>query len=113
MAKLKDGTAWAVNGPDLFLAIDAAAAPAVIVDDAAGPAMEQITGTSLWFGLVHIEPLGKLHQFHYQVNGAAFGGSLDVPAFGPLSDLQPGRSSAGTLSEKLIRHQQNLRWDEE
>ena len=34
------------------------------------------------------------------MNGAKFGGKLDVPAFTPLSYLQPGVPS-GTLSEKI------------
>ncbi len=47
-----------------------------------------------------IEPVGRLHSFHYMINGTAFGGKLDLPAFGPLSYLQPGVPS-GTLSEKI------------
>ena len=43
---------------------------------------------------------GKLHSFHYLVNGATFGGRLDLPAFGPLSYLQPGVPS-GTLSPAI------------
>ena len=57
--------------------------------------------SDLWYAAAHIEHLGKLHSFHYMVNGANFGGKLDVPAFGPLSYLQPGVPS-GTLSEKIV-----------
>ena len=56
---------------------------------------------ALWYAVAHIEPVGKLHQFHYVVNGANFGGSLDVPAFGPLSYLEPGVPT-GTLSEMIV-----------
>src|SRR5438874_1210799 len=47
-----------------------------------------------------IEQVGKLHSFHYFVNGVKFGGKLDVPAFTPLSYQQPGMPS-GTLSDKI------------
>jgi enterochelin esterase-like enzyme len=100
-ARLKDGTAWSCHGPDLFFAIDAASQPMLKIDDAAGPEMEQIPGSSLWVGAAHIEPTGTLHQYSYLVGGAKFGGDLNVPVFGPLSYLEPGVPS-GTLSEKLI-----------
>ncbi|MGB6688147.1 MAG: alpha/beta hydrolase-fold protein [Terracidiphilus sp.] len=72
-----------------------------MIDNAAGPHMEQIPGSNLWVAGAHIEPVGTLHQFYYLVGGAKFGGDLNVPAFGSLSYLQPGVPS-GTLSEKLI-----------
>lgn len=100
-AKLKDGTAWAGHGPDFFFAIEAPSQPTLKIDDAAGPDMEQIPGSDIWVAGAHIEPTGTLHQFSYLVAGAKFGGDLNVPAFGPLSYLEPGVPS-GTLSEKLI-----------
>ncbi len=100
-ARLKDGTAWAGRGPDFFFAVEASSAPTLMLDDAAGPAMQPIAGSSLWYVAAHIEPVARLHQFHYLVNGAKFGGALDLPAYGPLSYPQPG-VPAGTLSEKLI-----------
>jgi len=100
-AKLKDGTAWAGRGPDFFFAVEASSAPTLMIDDAAGPHMEQIPGSNLWFAGAHIEPVGTLHQFYYLVGGGKFGGDLNVPAFGPLSYLEPGVPS-GTLSEKLV-----------
>jgi hypothetical protein len=99
-AKLKDGTAWAGCGPDFFFAVEAATPPTLMIDDAAGPPMGGLPGSSLWFAIAHIEPVGHLHQFFYLVSGAKFGGDLNVPAFGPLSYLEPGVPS-GTLSEKL------------
>ncbi len=45
--------------------------------------------------------MGKLHSFHYLINGSKFGGRLDLPAFSPLSYLQSGVPS-GTLSTKII-----------
>ena len=100
-AKLKDGSAWLGHGSDFFFAVDAASAPSLIIDDAPGPAMEALPGSSHWFAVAHIEDVGHLHQFNYLVNGAKFGGDLNMPAFGPLSYLEPGVPS-GTLSEKLI-----------
>jgi enterochelin esterase family protein len=45
--------------------------------------------------------VAKLHSFYYIINGAKFGGRLDLPAFGPLSYQQPG-IPAGALSPKLF-----------
>jgi enterochelin esterase-like enzyme len=100
---LKEGTAWAGHGPDFFFATEAPSQPSLIVDDApaTGAPMQQITGSDLWYAVAHIEPVAALHSFHYLVNGASFGGRLDLPAFGPLSYLQPGVPS-GTLSPKII-----------
>jgi enterochelin esterase-like enzyme len=97
---LKEGTAWAGHGPDFFFAVETPSTPTLMIDDAAGPAMTQFPGTQLWYSVAHIEPVSHLHEFHYLVDGAKFGGRLDLPAFGPLSYLQPGVPS-GKLSEKL------------
>ncbi len=98
---LKEGTAWAGHGPDFFFAVETSSTPALMIDDAAGPAMTQLPATQLWYAVAHIEPVSHLHEFHYMVDGARFGGRLDLPAFGPLSYLQPGVPS-GKLSEKMI-----------
>ena len=63
--------------------------------------MQHLASSDLWYAAAHIEPVGRLHSFHYVVNGANFGGKLDLPAFGPLSYLQPGVPS-GTLSDKIV-----------
>ena len=97
---LKDGTAWAGRGADFFFAVETAAKPELVIDGGAGPAMQQIAGSDLWYSAARIEPLGKLHAFHYLINGAKFGGKLDVPAFTPWSYQQPGVPS-GTLSAKI------------
>ncbi len=97
---LKEGTAWAGHGPDFFFAVEAPSTPTLMIDDTAGPAMTQLPGAKLWYSVAHIEPVSHLHEFHYLVDGAKFGGRLDLPAFGPLSYLQPGVPS-GNLSEKL------------
>jgi enterochelin esterase family protein len=97
---LKAGSAWIAQGSDFFFATEAASKPELFIDGASGPPMQQISGSDLWYAPAHIEPVGKLHSFHYMVNGAKFGGSVDLPAFGPLSYRQPG-VAAGTLSPKI------------
>ena len=97
---LNEGTAWAGRGPDFFFAVATAAKPQLVIDDANGPAMQQIAGSDLWYTAARIEGLGKLHAFHYLINGTKFGGKLDLPAFTPLSYQQPAVPS-GTLSAKI------------
>ena len=98
---LKEGSAWSGHGPEFFFAVESASTPALMIDNAAGPPMTQIPGTQLWYAAAHIEPVSRLHEFHYLVDGAKFGGRLDLPAFGPLSYLQPGVPS-GKLSDKIV-----------
>ena len=98
--KLAEGTAWLSHGPDFFFVTKAASKPALVIDGADGPAMQSVQNSDLWFSIAHIEAVGKLHSYHYVVNGNNFGGSLDVPAFGPDSYLKPGVPS-GTLSAKI------------
>jgi enterochelin esterase-like enzyme len=98
---LKEGTAWSGRGPDFFFATEAPSQPELIIDGAPGPQMQQQPGSDLWYSPARIEQVGRLHSFHYLINGAKFGGRLDLPAFGPLSYLQSGVPS-GTLSPKII-----------
>jgi enterochelin esterase-like enzyme len=98
---LKEGKAWASRGPDFFFAVEAAAEPALVIDAAPGPPMRHLSDSALWYAAARLEQLGTLHSFHYLLNGAQLGGSLDVPAFTAASYLQPGVPS-GTLSPKLI-----------
>jgi enterochelin esterase-like enzyme len=97
---LKEGTAWTGRGPDLFFVLEAAIKPELLIDDAAGPPMQPLAGSRLWYAAARIEQVGKLHSFHYLLNGGRFGGKLDVPVFTPLSYQQPGVPS-GTLSRKI------------
>ncbi len=98
---LKDGTAWMGRGSDFFFATEARSKPALVIDGASGPQMQNLTGSDLWCTPARIEPVGRLHSFYYLVNGARFGGRLDLPAFGPSSYLQSGIPS-GTLSQKIV-----------
>jgi enterochelin esterase-like enzyme len=97
---LKEGTAWVGRGPEFFFATRSATKPDLHIDGAPGPQMRLLSGTDLWYAAARIEQLGRLHSFYYLTNDAKFGGKLDVPAFGPLSYLQPGVPS-GTLSDKI------------
>jgi enterochelin esterase-like enzyme len=98
---LKAGTAWEGRGSDFFFATEAASRPSLLIDDSPGPHMQMVKGTQLWYASGRIVQQGKLHAYHYVINGHDFGGSLNLPAFGPLSYLQPGVPS-GTLSEKIV-----------
>jgi enterochelin esterase family protein len=97
---LKEGTAWAGHGPDFFFAIETPSQPSLVIDGAPGPQLQQFAGSTLWYAPARIEQVGRLHAFHYLVDGKKFGGRLDLPAFGPDSYLQAGVPS-GTLSPKL------------
>jgi enterochelin esterase-like enzyme len=97
---LKEGTAWVGRGPEFFFATRSATKPDLHIDGAPGPQMRLLSGTDLWYAAARIEQLGRLHSFYYLTNDAKFGGKLDVPAFGPLSYLQPGVPS-GRLSDKI------------
>ena len=98
---LKEGTAWLGHGPDFFFATEAAAKPALFIDQKPGPKMKKLAGSNTWYAPAHIDVVGELHSFHYLVKGAKFGGRLDLPAFAPNSYLQPGVPS-GTLSDRIV-----------
>ena len=97
---LQTGSAWAGHGPDFIFAVECGAHPILFIDDAPGPEMHQAGNTNLWYASARIPRVGTLHQFHYLVNAARFGGRLDLPAFGPLSYVDSGIPS-GVLSEKI------------
>ncbi len=98
--ELKDGTAWIAHGPDFLFAIETSSKPSIVIDGNPGPQMQILPNSNLWYASAHIEPVGKLHSFFYLINGAKFGGRLDLPAFTPLSYQLSGVPS-GTLSPKL------------
>jgi enterochelin esterase-like enzyme len=99
--ELKDGTAWAAQGGDFFFAMEADSQAWLVIDARAGMPMRHIAGSDVWYLSARVEPVGRLHSFHYVVNQKTFGGRLDMPAFAPLSYLQP-RVPSGTLSEKIV-----------
>ena len=97
---LQAGTARTGYGPDFFFAIESAGKPQLLIDGVPGSEMKPVANGQLWYGTAQLA-VGQLHSFYYTVNGAHLGGSLDVPAFGPLSYLAPGVRS-GVLSDKII-----------
>ena len=99
---LQEGTAWIGHGADFFFAVEAATAPSLVIDDAPPQPMQAVAGSNLWYASAKIEPLGRLHAFHYLMQGASFGGRLDLPAYGTLSYLLAGVPS-GTLSPKMTQ----------
>jgi enterochelin esterase-like enzyme len=98
---LKEGTAWSGHGPEFFFALEAASQPTLVIDQAGARPLQHLPDSDVWYAVAHVEPVGRLHSFHYLINGAKFGGRLDLPAFGPVSYLQPGVPS-GRLSQKII-----------
>jgi enterochelin esterase-like enzyme len=99
-AAIKSGEAFDSNGPDFIWAVEAATPPTLVVDDQTIGAMQRISGSTLWFRTGQLR-VGTSHRFHYIVDGRPFGGSVDVPAYGPLSYDRPGVPK-GRISEKLV-----------
>lgn len=98
---IKKGTGWIAEGPDFVWAIESANQPTLFVDNNARPAMKQIPGAKLWYAVGQVTPVGKLHSFHYVIDGQKFGGRIDLPAHPPESYAHPGVPQ-GKLSEKLV-----------
>jgi enterochelin esterase-like enzyme len=100
--EISKGIAWTGRGSDFFFAVQATTSkPTLFIDDSPGPLMQQLNKSDIWYGSAHVEPLGKLHSFHYLVDGQKFGGRLDLPAFTQDSYQQPG-VPVGQLSDKII-----------
>ena len=98
---LQDGTGWIGHGSEFFFAIVTDTEPSLVIDEAAAKPMKQIAGSKLWYATLDDVKVETAHTFHYMVNGAAFGGSLDMPAFGLMSYAMPG-VARGTLSPKHV-----------
>jgi len=97
---LQSGVAWSDHQHDFFFAVRTTSRPALLIDDAPGPAMRQIPSTDLWYTSAQIQRLGTLHSFIYKVDGKTFGGSLNLPAYTELSYQVTGVKQ-GTLTPKL------------
>jgi enterochelin esterase-like enzyme len=97
---LTDGTAFKSHLSSVFFAVDASAKPVLMIDGAAGPELTPLPNTSLWYAVAEVPEPG-VHSFFYLKNGVHFGGSHDLPVFGPLAYLAPGVPS-GTLSQPLL-----------
>lgn len=86
--RVAKGTASLSQGPDFLFAVDAAKAPKLIVDDAAGPTMKRAKA-GYWWATAKLQT-SRTHNFSYVVDGRPFGGANDVPAWGPYSYDKPG-----------------------
>jgi len=100
--ELRAGTVAKGHLSSFFFAIDSAPKPALIIDGTQGPELQPIANTSLWYAVAELPRQGgTVHSFFYLVQGKRFGGSTDLPAFGPLAYLEPNVPS-GTLSPPLL-----------
>ncbi len=99
--QLQDGTAAKAHLSSLFFAIESSSKPTLMIDGAAGPELQGVRNTSLWYAVAELPKQGAIHSFFYLMQGKRFGGSNDLPVFGPLAYLEPGVPS-GTLSQPLL-----------
>jgi enterochelin esterase family protein len=99
---LTKGVAYVGDHEEMLFAIDTEKTPTLVTDDDKPVPMSRIRGDgagNLWTAVVKLTP-GRSHQFHYVIDGASFGGRLDVPVFLPASYEQPGVPQ-GKMSDKL------------
>ena len=96
---LTKGLAYLGDHEEMLFAIDTEKTPALVTDDDKPMAMSRIDG-NLWTVVVRLAA-GRSHQFHYVIDGAPFGGRLDIPVFLPASYEQPGVPQ-GKMSDKLL-----------
>ena len=96
---LRKGLAYLTDHGTALFALDTDRTPSLVTDDDKPVPMTRVEGR-LWSAVAKLAP-GRSHQFHYVIDGAAFGGRLDIPVFLPESYEQPGVPQ-GKLSEKLV-----------
>ncbi len=89
---LKKGTAVVSYGPDFIFAVESATRPTLFIDgEEEGEWMQRSPGDSpaVWYQLRHLKT-GTSHGFVYQIDGKAFGGKTDLPAYLPDSYERAG-----------------------
>ena len=86
-AELRAGTVAKGHLSSFFFAIDSASKPTLSIDGTQGPELQPVANTSLWYAVAELPRQGAVHSFFYLVQGKRFGGSTDLPAFGPLAYL--------------------------
>jgi hypothetical protein len=96
---LMKGVAFLGDHEEMLFAIATDKTPALVTDGDQPVAMSHVSG-NLWTAVVKLTA-GRSHQFHYLIDGAPFGGRLDVPVFLPDSYEQPGVPE-GKMSDKLL-----------
>src|SRR5712675_2439851 len=84
---LRKGLAYLTDHETGLFALDTDRTPSLVTDDDKPVPMTRVEG-SLWSAVAKLEP-GRSHQFHYVIDGATFGGRLDIPVFLPESYEQP------------------------
>jgi enterochelin esterase-like enzyme len=99
--ELTEGTAFRSHLSSVFFAIEASSTPTLMIDGAPEPEMHPLAGTALWYAVAEVPKQGAVHSFFYLKDGKRFGGSNDLPVFGPLAYLESGVPS-GTLSQPLL-----------
>jgi enterochelin esterase family protein len=99
--ELQAGTAAKGHLSSIFFAIEAASKPTLMIDGAPGPELRPLPNSALWYSVAEVPGQGTIHSFYYFKDGKRFGGSTDLPVFGPLAYLEPGVPS-GTLSQPLL-----------
>jgi enterochelin esterase-like enzyme len=99
--QLKEGTAAASHLSSIFFAVEAASKPTLMIDGAAGPDLQAVPNSSLWYAAAEVPKQEAIHSFFYLVQGKRFGGSNDLAVFGPMAYLEAGVPS-GTLSQPLL-----------
>src|SRR5487761_2235867 len=96
---LQKGIAYLGDHEQILFAIETDKTPMLITDDDPPVAMTRVD-PKLWATVARLAA-GRSHQFHYVIDGAPFGGRLDMPVFMPSSYEQPDVPQ-GKMSEKLV-----------
>lgn len=96
---LQKGLAYMGDHETMLFALETDKTPTLVTDDEKPVAMQRVEA-NLWSAVVRLTP-GRSHQFHYVIDGAVFGGRLDIPVFLPASYEQPDVPQ-GKMSDKLV-----------
>jgi len=100
-ADLQAGTVVKGHLSSVFFAIEASSKLTLMIDGAPGPELHPLPNTQLWYAVAEVPGQGTIHSFYYLKDGKRFGGTTDLPVFGPLAYQAPGVPS-GTLSAPLL-----------
>jgi enterochelin esterase family protein len=95
---LTKGLAFQGDHETVLFAVETTKTPWLVTDDDPPVAMSKVE-QNLWTGMKRLTP-GRSHQFHYVIDGAPFGGRLDIPVYMPESYEDP-EAPQGKMSEKL------------
>ena len=99
--ELQEGRAFKSHLSSVFFAVESASKPVLTIDGARGAELRPLPNTALWYAVAEVPKQGAIHSFFYLKDGKHFGGSTDLPVFGPMAYLEPGVPS-GTLSPPMV-----------